>query len=90
MDQIPRDRRKKFLVTLVPGIKGTKESSWVEEPITLPSPPQPSYIQRGWKRGRKGVRKGERERKEGKGEREMEGAREKGGEQEGEKEKDPV
>lgn len=90
MDQIPRDRRKEFPGTLVPGIKGTKESSWVEEPITLPSPPQPSYIQRGGKGGRKGVRKGERERKEGKGEREMEGAREKGGEQEGEKEKDPV
>lgn len=60
MDQIPGDRRKEFLGTLVPGIKGTKESSWVEEPITLPSPPQPSYIQRGGK----GERKGEREKKE--------------------------
>lgn len=57
MDQIPRERRKEFLGTLVHGIKGTKESSWVEELITLP---QPSYIQRGGK----GERKGERERKE--------------------------
>lgn len=37
MGQIPRDRRKEFLGILVPGIKGTKESSWVEEPTITTS-----------------------------------------------------
>lgn len=72
MSQIPRDRRRKeFLGILVPGIKRTKESSWVKEPTITTS--TIIYTKKREKGGRIGEREGERERKEGKGEREMVG-----------------